>query len=93
MGQGNEVGMRVYECSGLRIASEIPLPGRCIEDQNPLGVDLTIRRGEARTSPFERPSVDVVAELIENGLHREQRCLRVQRIENGFHQDQIEFPP
>jgi len=80
MGQGNEVGMRVYECSGLRIASEIPLPGRCIEDQNPLGVDLTIRRGEARTSPFERPSVDVVAELIENGYPRYTIC----RVEDKY---------
>lgn len=80
MDEGNEVGTRVYECSGLRIASEIPLPARCVEDEDPLRVDLTIGWGAARTSPYERPSADVVAELIENGYPRYTIC----RVEDSY---------
>jgi hypothetical protein len=76
----NEAGVRVYECSGLRIASAIPLPARCVEDADPLGVDLTIERGAARNPPFERPSADVVAELLEDGYPRYTIC----RVDGGY---------
>ncbi len=74
MNRDSELSMRVYECSGLQMASEIPLPVRSIENVNPLGVDLTIRWGEDRTPPYERPSTDVVAELIEDGYPRYSIC-------------------
>ena len=66
--------VRVYDCSGLRIASEIPLPARSIEDDDSQSADLTIGLGEAKAPPYERPSTDVVAELIENGYPRYTIC-------------------
>jgi hypothetical protein len=54
----------VYECSGIRIASEFALTAPESVDQDPASVEITFVRGEPRTVLFGRPSVDVVAELI-----------------------------
>ena len=60
----------VYECSGLRVLSAIPLAAPLLVGIDHSAVDLTIVLGEPRTPPFERPSADVVAELIIDGYPR-----------------------
>ena len=54
----------VYECSGIRIASEYALAAPRSVDQDLASVDVTFVSGEPRVIPFNRPSADVVAELI-----------------------------
>jgi hypothetical protein len=43
-------------------------------------VDLTIEMGEPRTPPFERPSADVIAELIADGYPR----YTIYRVDDGY---------
>jgi hypothetical protein len=54
----------VYECSGIRIASEFQLSAPQSTDQNPMSADARFLKGQAREIPFKRPSAEVVAELI-----------------------------
>jgi hypothetical protein len=53
-----------YECSGLVVASTIPLsaPRSLISD--PAQADVVLVMGDEVTPPFERPSADLVAELV-----------------------------
>jgi hypothetical protein len=70
----------VYECCGLRVSSPIALSSRRLEGVSAESVDLTIKMGEPGTPPFERPSVDVVAELIVEGFPRYTIC----RVDGGY---------
>ena len=72
MARDNEVG--VYECSGLLVASAIALSSPRVYATPPESVDLTIELGEPKTQPFERPSADVVAELLVDGYPRYTFC-------------------
>lgn len=51
-----------YECAGLRLRSAVPL----FLDISPVGgwPDIDIVMGETRPMPYERPSADIVAELV-----------------------------
>lgn len=50
-----------YEVCGLRVRSELPLPApRTVAEE----ADVTITVGDPLAMPWERPSTDVVAELI-----------------------------
>jgi len=75
---GVEVG--TYECSGLRIASEIPLSAPLAEDADPGTADVTLVLGEPADPPFERPSEDVVAELAVDGFLWYTFC----RVDGGY---------
>ena len=63
-----------YEWSGLRISSEIPLAAPRVIGADSSEVDVAIMLGESRTPPFERPSGDVVAELVVDGFPRYTIC-------------------
>jgi hypothetical protein len=76
----NKSDIGLYECSGLLIASEIALASPLVGGVPPAEVDLTIEMGEARIQPFERPSADVVAELLVDGYPRYTFC----RIDFGY---------
>ena len=52
--------MDFYEVSGLRIESELVLPVRSADGPP----DVTVTIGESRDIPWERPTADLVAELI-----------------------------
>jgi hypothetical protein len=56
----------VYRCSGLTIASDIPLSAPLAPAGDPAHADVTLILGEERDQPFERPSVDLVAELVQD---------------------------
>ncbi|MGP0111059.1 MAG: hypothetical protein ACLPR9_19755 [Acidimicrobiales bacterium] len=72
--------MGTYECSGLRIASEIPLSAPLAEDADPGTADVTLVLGEPADAPFERPSEDVVAELAVDGFLWYTFC----RVDGGY---------
>jgi len=76
--QGAVVG--VYECSGLRIASEIELSVPLIGVADGGDVDVTLVMGESRAHAFERPSDDVVAELVVDDYPMYTFC----RVEDGY---------
>ncbi len=63
----NGASVEVYECSGLRLASQLPLSAPLSIDGDLASADVTIAIGEERTPPSERPSADVIAELILDG--------------------------
>ena len=68
--------MSVYDVHGLRMRSSLPLSAPTTEE--PAAVDVTI--GEPFTSPWERPSADVLAELIgSDGWPRYSFC----RLDDG----------
>jgi hypothetical protein len=69
----------VYECSGLRVASEIPLSAPRAEGESSV-VDVTIELGDECDPPFERPSVDVVAEFVRDDFP----WYTFSRVEGGF---------
>lgn len=79
MGSGFEAG-GLYECSGLRISSAVPLYAPLLIGVDVEEADLTIELGESRTLPFERPSTDLVAELITDGHPRYTIC----RVDGGY---------
>ena len=62
--------VRIYHCSGLTIASDIPLTLPEFTGTNIADADVRIRLGESRTTPLNRPDEDLVAELIENDFPR-----------------------
>ncbi len=72
--------MGTYECSGLRIASEIPLSAPLVADADEDTADVTLILGEATDPPFERPSEDVVAELAVDGFLWYTFC----RVDGGY---------
>jgi hypothetical protein len=69
-----------YECSGLTVASEVPLsaPASMISDL--AQADVTLVLGDEVTPPFERPSADLVAELVMD----DYLCYTICRVENGY---------
>ncbi|MGD0391391.1 MAG: hypothetical protein ABSC41_01980 [Acidimicrobiales bacterium] len=76
--------MGTYECSGLRIASDIPLSAPLVADvvadADQAAVDVTLVLGEPTDPPFERPSEDVVAELAVDGYLWYTFC----RVDGGY---------
>ena len=77
---GDETGVAVYECAGIRVSSEIALSAPRSPKGDPSDVDAAIVLGENRTPPFERPSDDVVAELIVDGFPWYTFC----RVDGGY---------
>ena len=70
----------VYECSGLSIASEIPLAAPRSTLVDPAGADVTVVLGAEVDQPFRRPSADLVAELaMEDYL-----CYTICRVGDGY---------
>lgn len=59
-----ESEVQVYACSGLRVASEIPLAAPMADDAPAGEFDVYVELGDERVPPFERPSADLVAELV-----------------------------
>ncbi len=70
----------VYECSGILIASDVELSAPLAAEADPSSVDVTVVLGETRPQPFERPSADVVAELVVDGYPFYTFC----RVEGAF---------
>lgn len=62
-----DAGVDLYECSGLTIASAIPLSAPRSVFSDPAAADVTVTLGEEVDPPFERPSADLVAELVVEG--------------------------
>jgi hypothetical protein len=58
--------VEVYECSGLRLASSLPLSAPKSVDDDPATADAQIVIGEERGFPSERPSDEVIAEFVED---------------------------
>jgi hypothetical protein len=57
----------VYECSGIRISSEIPLSAPLSPDVEFATADVVLEIGADREQPYRRPSTDVIAELSIDG--------------------------
>jgi len=69
-----------YECSGLRVASEIALSAPMAVTDDPGAVDVSVVLGEPTDPPFERPSEEVVAELAVGGYLWYTFC----RVDGGY---------
>jgi hypothetical protein len=69
----------LYECSGLLVASEIPLSAPRA-DGDPAQAEVTVVLGEERNPPFVRPGPDVVAELVRDDFP----WYTFSRVEGGF---------
>jgi len=54
----------VYQCAGLRIRSPIPLAAHTVSAP----ADVELIEGEVRPVPYERPSPDVIAERVVEGV-------------------------
>src|ERR1700735_2652376 len=78
MGGGSE--LVVYECSGLSIASEIPLAAPRSALVDPAGAEVTVVLGAEVDQPFERPSADLVAELA----MPDYLCYTICRVGDGY---------
>lgn len=70
----------VYECSGLSIASEFALSAPRSELVEPRNADVYVTMGNEIDQPFERPSTDVVAELVVGGSVSYTFC----KFEGGY---------
>jgi hypothetical protein len=68
----------MYACSGLTVASELPLPAPPGDAR--ATVDVTITMAPPAPQEFERPSADVVAELIVDGYVWYSFC----RVDHGY---------
>jgi hypothetical protein len=60
----NRAEALVYECSGVTVASELELAAPLAVGVDSAAADITFVVGPETNPPFERPSDDVVAELI-----------------------------
>lgn len=67
-------------CSGLTVASEIALAAPKLPETDPRSADVSVVLGEPTSVPFERPSEDVVAELIVDGYPWYTFC----RVGDGY---------
>ncbi len=72
--------MRLYAFSGLLVASAIELSAPEADGADPDDADVTIELGEERAQPYERPSADVVAELVVDGYPFYTFC----RVGDGY---------
>jgi hypothetical protein len=70
----------VYECSGVRVSSEIPLSAPMSPDDAGISAEVTLTLGDSRDQPNQRPSADVVAELSIAGTPFYVFC----RVEGGY---------
>jgi hypothetical protein len=69
-----------YECSGLTVASEIPLSAPLSIIGDPALADVTLVLGDEVTPPFERPSADLIAELVV----ADYLCYTICRTHDGY---------
>jgi hypothetical protein len=72
--------INLYECSSLVVASEIELSARSTDRKDLADVDVTVVMGEEVNPPYQRPSPDVVAELIVNNRVAYTIC----RVDGGY---------
>jgi hypothetical protein len=75
-----DVGIGLYECSGLTVASEIPLAAPKSTIADPAEADVTVVLGNEVDPPFERPSVDLIAELVVD----DYLCYTICRVDDGY---------
>jgi len=68
----SHAGPTVYRCAGLRVASEVPLAAPADPGQGRPDVEVVI--GDPQPAPLERPSDQVVAELIVGGSPQYSFC-------------------
>lgn len=66
--------MRVYDCAGILVATELVLSAPEVHDVPATSAAVTLVMGESRPTRFERPNDDVVAELVEEGFPRYTFC-------------------
>jgi hypothetical protein len=75
-----DVGVGLYECSGLTVASDIPLAAPKSAIVDPAEADVTVVLGNEVDPPFERPSTDLVAELVVG----DYLCYSICRVGDGY---------
>ena len=73
-------GGTVYECSGLTVVSDIELAAPLAHEVEPLSADVSLILDREVDVPFERPSAEVVAELIVDDFPWYSFC----RSDDGF---------
>jgi hypothetical protein len=74
-----EMSPGVYDCAGLIVASDIALSSP--EVARPADTaDVVVTLGAERTTPFERPSPEVLAELVMEGF----LCYTICRVGDGY---------
>lgn len=56
--------MNLYECSGLIVASTLPLSAPTSKSAKTPEIDVTVVLGDEVDQPFLRPSTDLIAELV-----------------------------
>lgn len=78
MSANGRLGM--YQCSGLTVVSEIPLSAPDSKLDDPAHADVTVVMGAEVQPPFERPSSEVVAELIVE----DYLCYTICRVGDGY---------
>jgi hypothetical protein len=72
--------MDVYECSGIRMASEVPLSAAKWPHIDPADIDVQVELGDVVSPALERPSEEVIAELLIDGYPSYTFC----RVEDGY---------
>ena len=75
-----DVGVGIYECSGLTVASDIPLAAPWSAIADPSEADVTVVLGSEVDQPFERPSTDLIAELVVG----DYLCYSICRVGDGY---------
>ena len=75
-----DFGVGLYECSGLTVAAEIPLAAPRSAVADPAEADVTVVLGSEVDQPFERPSADLVAELVMGNF----LCYSICRVGDGY---------
>ncbi len=76
----NSSTVRLYECSGLIVASEIALSAPESKLSDPARADVTFSWGDEMILPVERPSEQIVAELVVDGYVHYTFC----RVDDGY---------
>jgi hypothetical protein len=76
----NSPTLRLYECSGLVVASEIALSAPESKLSDPAKADVFVSLGADVVLPVERPSEQVVAELVVDGYVHYTFC----RVGDGY---------
>jgi hypothetical protein len=60
----NGISARVYQCAGLRVRSPLPLSAPIVSGP----ADVEVIEGAVRPVPYERPSAEVLAERVVDGV-------------------------
>jgi hypothetical protein len=72
--------LHTYQCSGLMISSEIELSAPLANSNESDEIDVRLLLGRELSPPFQRPSSEVIAELIVEDFLFYTFC----RVENGY---------